>query len=99
MQSRLANVALGCLKLGGAGYLLSLPLGNVSVAAGEATLGGSLTTMVIAGAVYKVADRRAMARLRSSAKQALARARTVDRPAGIAVAGGITIHQGEQQIY
>jgi hypothetical protein len=101
MQSRMANVALGCLKLGGAGYFLSIPVGHVSLAAGEATYAGSLATVIIAGSVWKAADKRAMARLTASAKQALAQARTADRPLSVELGGGVTInvHRDGQQIY
>lgn len=97
MQSRLANVALGCLKLGGAGSLLSVPLGNVSLAAGEATFTGSLATMVIAGAVARAADRRDMARLSSAAKRALARVKVTGRHAAaepllVNVRSGVMLH-------
>jgi hypothetical protein len=73
MQSRLTRVALGCAKLGGAGYLLSFPLGIISLAAGEATGAGGMATMFIAGSVARAADRRKMSRLQSAARQDLAR--------------------------
>jgi hypothetical protein len=102
MQTPLSTVALRCLKIGGASYLLSWPLGSISLAAGEATYAGSLATVLIAGAVFNAADKREMARLAASAKQALAQARTADRPdpAGDIVLGGgsIVIHRGGAHI-
>lgn len=93
----MANVALGCLKLGGAGSLLSLPLGSVSLAAGEATFAGSLATIVVAGAVARAADRRDMERLTSAARRALARAKGTSRQAAtevmlVNVRGGVVLH-------
>ena len=99
MQSKLANVALGCLKLGGAGSLLSLPLGSVSLAAGEATFAGSLATMVVAGAVARAADRRDMARVTSAARRALERVKVTGRQAAaetmvVNLGGGVMLYMG-----
>jgi hypothetical protein len=98
MQSRVANVALGCLKLGGAGSLLSLPLGSVSLAAGEATFAGSLATMLVAGAVTRAADGRDMARLTSAASR-VARVKVPGRQATaetmvVNLGGGVMLHMG-----
>jgi len=69
MQTRVGPVALRCLKVAGAGSLLAWPLGQVSLAAGEATYAGSLATMLIASAVWNAADRRETARLTSAARR------------------------------
>jgi hypothetical protein len=73
MRTRVSTIALSCLKIGGAGYLLSSPIGELSRTVGEATYGGSIATMLIAGTVWHAADRREMARLTAAAQRALAR--------------------------
>jgi hypothetical protein len=88
---------MGCLKIGGAGYFLSIPVGHVSLAAGEATYAGSLATMLIASSVWRAADKRDMARLTASAKQALARVKVTGRQAAaetmvVNLGGGVMLH-------
>lgn len=79
MQTRVSRVALNCLKLGGAGSLLSLPVGLISLAAGEATYAGGIATMLVAGAVARAADRRERARLTSAARRVMTRVHVAGR--------------------
>jgi len=101
MQTRVGPVALSCLKIAGAGSLLAVPLGQVSLAAGEATYVGSLATMLIAGAVARAADRREMARATLAARRVLARVKVggrQDAATTIAVCGGsvVVVRDGAQ---
>jgi hypothetical protein len=103
MQSRLGTVALNCLKIGGAGTLLSAPLGFVSLAAGEAAYAGGIATMLVAGAVATVADRQEMARLTSAARRVATRvhvhiASRRDAATAATVYGGsvVIVHDGAQ---
>jgi hypothetical protein len=57
-SSRLTRVATRCIKLGGVGTLLALPLGKVNLVAGEATFIVSLATTFGAGAVAVVSNKR-----------------------------------------
>jgi hypothetical protein len=77
MQTKLGTVALNCLKIGGAGTLLSAPLALVSLAAGEAAYAGGIATMLVAGAVASVTDRRETARLTSVARRVMASVKDV----------------------
>lgn len=101
MQTRVGPVALRCLKVAGAGSLLAVPLGQVSLAAGDATYAGSLATMLIAGAVWKAADRREMARLTSAARRVMTHVHVHAagrQDAATTVYGGsvVIVHDGAQ---
>lgn len=92
MRTRVSTVALGCLKIGGAGTLLSVPLGLVNHAAGEATWAAGIATMLVSGAVARVADKREVARATLAARRVLARAKVVGgRDAGTHFTGGSVV--------
>src|SRR5580698_2709524 len=96
MRIRVSTVASNCVKIGGASYLASFPLGMLSQTAGEATYVGSIATMLVSCAVWRVADKREMARETLAIRRELARPKRAIRirPGArrtISEGGGITL--------
>jgi len=101
MRMRLSTVALKSLKIGGASYLASFPVGMLSHTVGEAVYAGSIATMLVSGAVWRVADKREMARETLAIRRELARPKRAIRirPGArrtISVGDGITLSYQEQ---
>jgi hypothetical protein len=92
MRMRLSTVALNCLKIGGAGSLLSFPIGMINYAAGEATYAGGIVTMLVSGAAWRADDMREMARATLAARRALAPTRVRHGAANtVHISGGDTL--------
>lgn len=101
MRVRLSTVALRSLKIGGASYLASFPVGMLSHTVGEAVYVGSIATMLVSGAAWQAADKREMARERLAIRRELARPKRAIRirPGArrtVQVAEGITLSYQEQ---